>query len=186
MRTDGFKRLSLAHLTGLWVIWGAISASVLMYAVVGVVLGQTGSPSEVDPMLRVLLATGAGAAGVASILLPRHLMREERLRALLRGPIDLTAFTRRPKSNEVDPQKAADVAQLGEEERRMLALLQPALVALIVGLVASEAVALCGLVLAVLTRVPMDMAPFLVATVGLNLYHRPQLEPLWERARRVG
>ena len=186
MRTDGFKRLSVAHLTAVWVIWGALSASVVMYVVVALVLAQAGEVTAVSPAVRILLSVGAGAAGVVSVLVPRHLLREERLREHLRGPIDLTSLTYRPKSREVDPQRAADVAQLTDEERRMMALLQLALVAQIVGLAASEGVALCGLVLAVLTGVPLDMAPFVVATVGLNLYHRPQVERLWERARRVG
>lgn len=170
----------------LWVLWFAMTASIWLYvAVAFFVTGGARGPGAPEPMISWILGALGVAMGVTSLLLPRFLGSDERLRATLEAPVDLESLARDPRTGAADPERLRRLERLSETERKLLTV--PAFVFLptILPLALNESVALFGLVLVFLTRSFDVILPFAIAATVLNLLSRPALDSVLERASRL-
>lgn len=154
------------------IIWGAFLAAPFVYTLVGWLVSRNPRPDAgagvpVGLLQAVFLLAGTGAVA-ASYLYPRRALAEERLRALLRGPLPGTS--------------PPGVAALEPVEQR-LALLFPRYQSVqIVVLALRESLAVFGLVLVILTGSFLMMVPWSVAAVGLITTAPPRPAEFLDRA----
>ena len=154
------------------IIWAAFLAAPIFYTAVGWVVGRNPRPDaggEVPTGLLQAVFLLAGAAAVAaSYLVPRRLLADERLRALLRGPLPGTPL---PGTADLEP-----------AEQRLALLFPHYQTTLIVTLALRESLAVLGLVLTILTGNFLLMVPWSVAAIGLIATTPPRPAGFLERA----
>ncbi|MFO7609599.1 MAG: hypothetical protein R6X35_10460 [Candidatus Krumholzibacteriia bacterium] len=165
------------------ILWGAFLAAPFLYTGLGWLISREPRPDAgvgagagagagvpVGLLQVVFLLVGTGAVA-ASYLYPRRALADERLRALLRGPLPGTP--------------PPGVVGLEPVEQR-LALLFPRYQAVqIVVLALRESLAVFGLVLVILTGNFLMMVPWSVAAVGLITTAPPRPAEFLDRALPV-
>ena len=170
----------------LWILWFAMTAAIWLYVAVAFFIAGSGTrPATPEPMLSWVFAGLAAAMSVASLLLPRLLGSDERLRAALEAPVDLQGLARDPRTGKADPERLQRLERLSAVEQKLLAVPGFVFLPTVLSLALSETVAIFGLVLAFLTRSFDVILPFAIAATVLNLLLRPSLEPVLERASRL-
>lgn len=130
------------------IVWGALMASVVIYGVVAYVLSTTNEPQPIDPTLRWALAAAAVFTAMASITLRR---------------IKLPALAEEPSPyHRAAPVEAAPPEVLGE-----------LMTAYILTWALSEAVAVFGLVLAIISYTYEAYLPYALAALILQATNPP-------------
>ncbi len=161
--------------------------ALVTYVVVAFVIG--GAPSEAPAQgemaaLEMPIVLVAIAAGGSSVLLPRWLLSEAPLRQVMAQPVVLDRFARSP-NGAVDPERLRALQQLEPSAAKLLLVAKRWTLSVILGTALADAVALCGLVLAILSRDASRIFPFVAAAAFLMLSHFPRLAPVIERAKQL-
>ncbi len=167
------------------ILWAALIASVGIH-VLAAYLATQGQPAVAiaEPVWVVMSLCAAGAA-VASLLVPRWSPSNERILRVMRKDIDLRELATNPQSRILDESRLEGLRSLSEHEQRLVGLTRMYFTPFILGMALSEAVAIFGLVLAILGRSPENMLPFAAAAILLMVTKYPNFNSLFERAERV-
>ena len=184
-RSEIFQTVTRPHLYSMWIAWGGMGTSVFLYVFVSVVLSLGSEGATVEDSIRFSLMGVAASMTAVSVLIPRYLLSDDRLRNLKHHEPDLSTFSRRAGTQLQDPARVEALTQLSREERNLLAIHPLAMTVMLIGLGSGEGVALCGLVLSILSHQPTDMLPFVLVALSLIVYHRPDLETLYDRMSRL-
>lgn len=168
-------------------LWTALTVSIAIYvAVAWLVVAEGPLAGEAPPAVALVLGAVALTTVVLSFLVPRLLLSDERLRALVADASpDVERLAVDPRTQQVDPERQRRLAQLSPGERRLLPVAAAAQAPLVVRLALNEAVAIFGFVLALLTGDVAALLPFAAVALVLNVLAWPRLDPLLERARTV-
>jgi len=168
-------------------VWWALSLAILVYAgagfaAAGAVAGGAGA-SGAGETLRPVLYAAAVANGILSLVLYRRARAPERLRAHLTAPIAPEVLAQDPRVGGSPASPILDrVRRLSDSERRVLALVPRTFMPWVLCMVLNEAVAIFGLVLALLAGNRLDVLPFAAAALALNAAMFPNNAKLAERA----
>jgi hypothetical protein len=166
-------------------VWTVLTLSIVLYGAVAFALAGSREGSELGATLRpVFYLAAAGAAGLSWLV-----RRRSRAAALPRGTAPTPEAP--PGSRDAllrgNPALMAQVERLPERERRALLAAVRSFTPWMLCLVLNEAVAILGLVLALLAGTPADVIPFSIAALLLNAAMRPDGRSLVESALgRVG
>lgn len=167
-------------------LWFVLTASILIYGVLAHLLAQqSDGTTAVDPAIRLAISMTAIAAGTASLLVPRFLLSDERVRRTLQPPVNSEEFASIPGSDAIDENRLNQVRQLSDSEQKMLRLPALLFTPFILRLVLNESIAISGLVLSLLSHSLTPFLPFAVIAIVLNVIGRPQIDPVLERAARL-
>ncbi len=142
------------------IVWGALTGSIVLYALVPWVLPADPNPDLAGTLGPVFMGLGAALAAASLVF------RQRASRATGRGLQD-QALGRSPLV------AGTRMADLAPEERRALESVAAAFTPWILALVLSEAVAILGLILAILGGSPEAGLPFAGVALLLNLATRP-------------
>ena len=157
MPSSGFNAVIAPRARNLNVIWFAFLAAPFLYTIVGWVATRGGRPATgIDVpvgLLQVVLLLAATVLTLASYVYPRRALAEARLRRLLAGPFP--------------GQPPAGMADLEPVEQRLVLLFPHYQTTQIVSLAMREAIAIFGLVLAIVTGSFLMMVPWSIVAVGL-------------------
>jgi hypothetical protein len=161
-------------------VWTVLTLSIVLYGAVAFAVAGSREGSELGATLRPLFyLAGLCAAGLSWVL---H--RRARSAALPRG----TAPASDPPAGSRDallrgnPEVLAQFERLPERERRALTTAVRGFTPWMLCLVLNEAVAILGLVLALLAGTSADVIPFTLAALILNAAMRPDNRGAVERA----
>ena len=166
-------------------VWTVLTLSIVLYGAVAFAVAGSREGSELAASLRpVFYLAAAGAAGLSWLV-----RRRSRAAALPRGTAPTADAL--PASQDAllrsNPELMAKVERLPERERRALSAAVRGFTPWMLCLVLNEAVAILGLVLALLAGTPADVIPFTLAALLLNAAMRPDNRRLVESALgRVG
>jgi hypothetical protein len=159
------------------ILWGAFLAAPFLYTALGWLISREPRPDAgagagvpVGLLQAVFLLVGTGAVA-ASYLYPRRALADERLRALLRGPLPGTP--------------PPGVAALEPVEQRLALLFPRYQTVHLVVLALRESLAVFGLVLVILSGNFLMMVPWSVAAVGLITTAPPRPAEFLDRALPV-
>ena len=135
--------------------------------------------------LKLALAGGAVVIGAVSLLLPRHMLSDERLQRALQSDPDPRALSKNPQTGRVDEERAGKIQALGSLERKLMVLPGVFFTPFILRLVLNQAVSIFGLVLAFLSHSFAPIVPFTAAAIALNLTCVPRMDGLLERGEQL-
>jgi hypothetical protein len=166
-------------------VWTVLTLSIVLYGAVAFAVAGGREGSELGATLRpIFYLAGLAAAGVSWVL---H--RRARAAAMPRStapPAEALAGSREPLMRG-NPEILAQFDRLPEREQRALMAAVRTFTPWMLCLVLNEAVAILGLVLALLAGTPGDVIPFTIAALILNAAMRPDSRRLVEAALgRVG
>lgn len=154
------------------IIWFAFLAAPFFYTFIGWVATRDGrplAPAEVPVgLLQVALLLTATVLTLGSFAYPRRMLADARLRTLLAGPFP--------------GQPPAGTADLEPVEQRLVLLFPHYQTTQIVSLAMREAIAIFGLVLAIVTGSFLMMVPWSVVAVGLISSQPPRPVEFLDRA----
>lgn len=168
------------------ILYGALFMSLLVYVFIAFnVLGsmEGGAPEDIAT-IKLALTAAAIAVGGASVLLPRVLLSESRVRAIMSAAPDLQRLATHP-NGVVDQARLHALQAEDPSTLKLLTLAQRWMPTLILGMALAEAVAVFGLVLTILSHDAMQIVPFAAAAAVLMASHFPRLPALIERAKEV-
>jgi len=167
-------------------LWFVLTASIFIYAAVAFLLERSGpGPTELPSGLQMALSVVATLTGAASLLVPRVLLSDDRLRQVMKRDADPVALARHPKLGTVNEDRLRKIQALDGSERKLLQLPGLYFTCFILRLVLNESIVIYGLVMAFLSHSFAPILPFAAAAVLLNLTCFPRIEPLLERAGRL-
>lgn len=166
-------------------IYLALFASLAIYVVVAFVVmdGDAQIESVAEP-LPMALGFAAFCSGTASILVPRLLRSDAMLRRVLDAAPNLERLAT-GADGRTDPDRLRALQSLDDSSLRLLAISQRWMPTQILGCALAESVAICGLVLALITHQPKQIVPFAIAAAGLMANHFPRLPALIAHAREL-
>lgn len=168
------------------VLWFVLTASIFVYGAVAFLLAQQGpGPSDPPPALPIVFSVLAVLTGLASLLVPRVLLSDRRIRQAMQPDVDPVTLARNPKLGVVDEERLRKIRTLDPSERKLLQLPGLYFTPFILRLVLNESIVIYGLVIAILSHSFAPILPFAAAAVVLNLVCLPRIDPLLERASRL-
>lgn len=144
-----------------WIIWGAMSASLFLLALVLYAVPPSGATPQVTPGFDRGMSIAAAALVLVAVALRRLLQSDSRVRTAAEASARLPS---------------------GQREPSFLGRMQGGFIA---SLAVHEAVALLGFVVAFVYREPARYWPFLLAALVLNLMVLPRPQALLARAREL-
>jgi hypothetical protein len=151
MQSENFRALIKPRATVHRIIWLAYIGAVPGYVVYAYLHFYLVAPSVTQPvpiLFTILLVILSLVTALLAIYVPRRLVRDSKLRQLLDRPPD-------PKAN------------ISPEEQRLLALVGYLFVGFVVRLAFDEAIALYGLVLALISGSFVTVLPYAVVSFAL-------------------
>ncbi len=167
-------------------LWFVLTASIFIYAAIAFLLAQKGpGPTSPSPALQMAFAGIAILTGLGSLLVPRILLSDDRVRQAMQPDPDPAALARHPKLGIVDEDRLRKIQALSALERKLLQLPGLYFTPFILRLVLNESIAIYGFVLSFLAHSFAPMLPFAAAAIVLNLTCFPRIDRLLERAARL-
>ena len=164
-------------------LWFVLTSSIFIYAAVAFLLAQKGpGPSDLPPALQIALSVVAILTGLASLLAPRVLLSDDRIRQAMQPDVDPVTLARHPKLGIVEEERLLKIQTLNPAERKLLQLPGLYFTPFILRLVLNESIVIYGLVIAILSH---SFGPIAAAAVVLNLTCLPRIDQLLERASRL-
>ena len=170
----------------LWlVLWFAMTFSMVIYVLVAFLVSRQHSPADLSSGLLTAFGGIAAVATLASLLIPRFLPSDDRLRSELNSDFDPESLARNPQTGSVNQDRLQKIALVAPYEQKFMVLPFLYFTPFILRLVINEAVAIFGLVLSILSHSLAPMLPFIAVAIILNLAAFPRLDPMIERASRL-
>ncbi|GIW71052.1 MAG: hypothetical protein KatS3mg102_0594 [Planctomycetota bacterium] len=179
MASGPFEQYLQGFTRKLYVLWGALLASVAMHVGVAFGLRHVLAPAAPDDLraglagsgaLGAVLAALAVATGLASLLAHQIAISEERLLAAL--PQGAPSTLRRGRGPQAT---AVDLSELEPAERRIAVVLERALwPRALLAWVLAEAVAVLGLLGALLQQRADSILPYAAGAAGLLVWSAPR------------
>jgi F0F1-type ATP synthase membrane subunit c/vacuolar-type H+-ATPase subunit K len=167
-------------------LWLVLTASIFLYAMVAYLLAQRSPvPTDVPEALQLALTGIAILTGLGSVLVPRVLLSDDRIRKAMGPEPDPATLARHPKLGVVDEERLRRIETLSGWERKLLLLPTLYFTPFILRLALNEAIAIYGFVLAFVAHSFAPMLPFAAAAIILNLGCLPRIDPLLDRAARL-
>jgi len=160
----------------------AYTAAIAIYGVVAIILAHASLGfAEGTAVLVLPLSIGAGIVAAVSVSYRRWVYSDANLDRLLTRPIDMMRLAKQPPTGRLDEAFVAGLDALSKHEQRFVRLFADLQTPLVINLVLNEAIALIGLVLAVLQRNPRLLLPFATAGIVLNIWVWPTADRLYTR-----
>ncbi len=179
------QHLSTTQRTTL-IIYAGLFMSLVTYVVVAFVLSS--APGDLPPpatsSISAPLTLAAIVAGGTSVLLPRWLLSDANIKLAMDKPILFERFARRPDGS-TDPERLRALQLLDPASAKPLLAAQRWTLSVILGAALADAVAICGLILTIISRDPSRIFPFVAAAALLTVSHFPRLAPVIERAKQL-
>jgi hypothetical protein len=188
MRSRELEEAVQPALKAATVLWVAMLAAVVFYAMAAhlAIGGAQGDRSPIGEEVVLALAMVAAVCAVLSFVLPAKLLSDARLRERMQvEDFDPAKYLRNPKTGAVNYEQVERVSRLPELEQRLATLPSLYFTPMIVGMAMSEAVAVIGFILAILTRDIQWMLLFAIVALALLAFKRPRFDPLFDRATRL-
>ncbi len=175
MPSETLKQVLKPRILVMNILWFALTLTILLYVVLAYVLNLTGQPAQpFENSLRTALYLIAGAIGVLSLLLRSRLLSEGHIYDKLKEEVDPQALATNRETGEIDQERLKIIKSLTPLEMKVVGLSGMYFTAMIISLAMNEAVAIFGLLLAILERRPEPVIPFAVAGLALNLIIFPR------------
>jgi F0F1-type ATP synthase membrane subunit c/vacuolar-type H+-ATPase subunit K len=168
------------------ILWVALTMSIVIYVgVAWMVASQRAESRPLDPTLELGVTLVAFLLAGASVVMPRWLLSDDRIREFLGKEWSPAEFlgNRRPIAG-MDA-VVAKLRLLPEHERKLAGVPALFFTPFILRMVLNEAVAILGLVLAFLSGRFEPVLPFAITAIVLNLLAFPRLDPLIERVEML-
>jgi hypothetical protein len=167
-------------------LWGLLTASIFFYGVIAYLLAQkSAGPTDLQDGLQLALAGVAVLTGLGSLVVPRILLSDDRLREAMRKEPDPEVLAQHSRPGAVSDERLRQIQSLSSADRKLLQLPGLYFTPFILRLVINESIAIYGLVLALISHSFEPMIPFAVAAIALNLTCMPRIEPMLDRAARL-
>jgi hypothetical protein len=178
MQSEAFTSLVRPMQIARTVVWIALNGAILLYVVIACL--RFGAPSTTagafsHPMALPLVAV-AVAAVIAGRVLPTVIFPPQRRRDLLARDPDVRSLARNPRTGALDEERLARLEALPPHEQRLIAAAGASFTPFIIQLALQESVALCGLVLALLSESAAPIIPFAAVALVLNFMVSPKLD----------
>jgi hypothetical protein len=186
MSVSTFDELLAARQRVASIIWLGFMAALGVYAVVAFAVPQVTpvGAQSLNTALIGVFALFACLAGVGSVYLKRWLLSQQRLTVLL-SPDAAERFAQGSEES-ISHISQEQLASLSEDERPLYAVAATYMVAFLASCACSEAVAIVGLLAAILYRVPALYFAFAAPALLLLAYHRPDVRGAVEAVKRGG
>jgi hypothetical protein len=179
------QRLSSIRRTTL-TVYAALFPSLAIYVVLAFAIGRPSGEADAATLggIKLVMTLAALAIGGASVLVPRWMLADQTLAALAKATPDLQRLAR-GRNGVLDPEQLRALQALDPSQVVLIAIAQRWTTTVILGVALGEAVAICGLMLALLSHDPMQIVPFAAAAVVLMMSHFPQLDRVLDRVKTL-
>ena len=165
------------------ILWSALTLTILFYVALAYVLNSKGQPAQpFETGLRTALYLIAAAIGVLSLLLRSRSLSEGHIYDKLKEEADPQALATNRETGEIDQERLKSIKSLTPLEMKAVGLSGMYFTTMLISLAMNEAVALFGLLLAVLERRPEPVIPFAAAGLALNLIIFPRFSQFVDKA----
>ena len=175
MPSETLKQVLMPRILVMNILWFALTLTILLYVALAYVLNSKGQPAQpFENSLRTALYLIAASIGVLSLLLRSRSLSEGHVYDKLKEEVDPQALATNRETGEIDQERLKIIKSLTPLEVKVAGLSGMYFTAMLISLAMNEAVALFGLLLAILERRPEPVIPFAVAGLALNLIIFPR------------
>jgi hypothetical protein len=173
--SETLKRVLRPRILVMNILWFALTLTILLYVGLAYFLNPEGQSAQpVENSLRLALYLIAGSTAVLSLLLRSRSLSEGRIYDKLKEEVDPQALATNSETGEIDQERLKIIKSLTPLEMKAAGLSGMYFTTMLISLAMNEAVALFGMLLAVLERRPEPVIPFAVAGLALNLLIFPR------------
>ncbi len=177
MNSPEFDQLVRAQSFIRRILWFSMTLSILVLLALVHLLPMFEGDAGVEPTpLRAAFGCVAIINGLVSLLLPRFMLSDERLRKELNTEFDPTRFQRADSPG---------IGNLNPDEQKLYGVVATSFIPFILRMALNESIALLGFVLSAVTKSPESLIPMALVALGLNLAAFPRLDALVARASRL-
>ena len=163
-------------------LWAVMTFTILLYVGLAYFLNAKGQPPQrVENSLRLALYLIAGSIAVLSLMLRSRLLSAGHIYDKMKEEVDPQALATDRETGLVDQERLKTIKTLTPLEMKATGLAGIYFTALILSLAMNEAVALFGMMLAILEQRPEPVIPFAAAALALNGLVFPRLYQFVDR-----
>lgn len=182
MPSETLKRVLRPRVFVMKLLWAAMTFTILLYVGLAYFLNAQGQPPQpVDNSLKIALYLIAGAIAVLSLLLRSRMLSEGHIYDKLKEEVDPQGLATDRETGQIDQERLQTIKKLTPLEMKVIGLSGMYFTALIMSLAMNEAVALFGMLLAILEQRVEPVIPFAAAALALNLLIFPRFNQFVDR-----
>ena len=175
MPSETLKQALKPRILVMNILWFALTLTILLYVALAYVLNSERQPEQpFENSLRTALYLIALSIGVLSLLFRSRSLSEGHVYDKLKEEVDPQALATNRETGVIDQERLKIIKSLTPLETKVAGLSGMYFTAMLISLAMNEAVALFGLLLAILERRPEPVIPFAVAGLALNLIIFPR------------
>jgi hypothetical protein len=163
-------------------LWAMMTFTILLFVGMAYFLSLQGQPPQpVDNRLKMALYLIAGAIAALSLLLRSRMLSEGHIYDKLKEEVDPQGLATNRETGQIDQERLQTIKKLTPLEMKVIGLSGMYFTALLLSLTMNEAVALFGMLLAILEQRAEPVIPFAAAALALNLLIFPRFNQFVDR-----
>lgn len=156
-------------------LWGLMTSTILFFVGLSYVLNARNQPAQpVGSNLKLALYLIAGAVAALSLLIRSRSLSPGHVYDKLKEEVDPQALATDRETGQIDQERLKVVKSLTPLEVKVVGLAGIYFTALLLSLAMNEAVAMLGMMLAILEQRAEAVIPFAAAALALNLLVFPR------------
>lgn len=182
MPSETLKRVLRPRVFVMKLLWAAMTFTILLFVGLGYFLSAQGqSPRPVENSLKMALYLIAGAIAALSLLLRSRMLSEGHIYDKLKEEVDPQGLATNRETGQIDQERLQTIKKLTPLEMKVIGLSGNYFTALILSLAMNEAIAMFGMLLAILEGRLEPIIPFAAAALALNLLVFPRFNQFVDR-----
>lgn len=182
MPSETLKRVLKPRVLVMTLLWAVMTFTILFYVGLAYILNAPGQPPQpVENRLKLALYLIAGAIAVLSFLLRSRMLSEGHIYDKLKEEVDPQGLATNRETGQIDQERLQTIKSLTPLEMKVIGLSGIYFTTLVLSLAMHEAVALFGMLLAILEQRAEPVIPFAAAALALNLLVFPRFHQFVDR-----